>query len=311
MDSNNNNNNNNNSEGGHGVNVAEYLGVPEDHPMAQFFNDNESDLRSEVVLFAGVQGAGKIRTTAKHLWSLLGGDTNWNKLLAVHTLPSIYQSLGLGALDSAASMSHLKRLLTDAPAAPRPPKPLALYAFEIRLDILDEKLHSFVPSGFFDYVGVNRTKSICVHLPDEYGRRLTDAFRELKKATYADEVEELLEVDISIRVFDRSTLKFATLAETEMMVTTTKMSFPGGSFPLVSAIDVHPVIYNHSHYCHDADDDDDEDPSQRRPIFYTKTVVQFLGGGQPCLGIIFVGTRLQDEENSTQILGLMERLEWK
>ena len=320
--------------------------LPVGHHMTQFFN--VSGLTKKVVLFAGVQGAGKIRITAKLLWRLFGGDANWNNLLAVHTLPLMYRSLGLGALKAGPSKDYLKRLITDSPYNPPPlSKPLSLYAFEMRLDILGEELHSFVPSGFFDDVGVNRTKSICVHLPDEYGRRLTDAFRELKKATDGDEFEELINVDITARVFDRGTGKFATLARTttmtmkpagprfsstfehyaiydhldvaddhlgvtddasafprspivtEMMGTTAEMG-DHGSPPPIESVDRHPVIHNRRSIS-----------SQWKSDFYTRTVIQFLSGGQPCLGIIFTDRDRQDEDNRINIEGLMEQLQWK
>ena len=189
-----NNNDNDNNEGDDDVSAAELLGVPEDHPMAQFFN--LTDLTEKVVLSGGVQVAGKIRCTNSRLWKMFGGDDNWNKLLAVYTLPLVYRDLGLGALDAAASMdylwtqllairagsltckcvgldnldavrsmSYLKRLNTDAPADPaKSPKPFSEYAFEIYLQTSGCKLHWFIPQGVLG-------QTLVLPLDDKYERK--------------------------------------------------------------------------------------------------------------------------------------------
>lgn len=220
-----------------------------------------------------------------------------------------------------------------APAAPIPaPKPLFNYAFEFQLNILGQEIHSFAPSGFFDHVGCNGVKGVCVHLPDEYGRRINDALKELKNASDGDhgdlvfcerdEEEDIfdIEVDIVVEVFDKSTGKFATLAETDIMATMTYLGSSSGGWPIQSDYDEgYPVIYNHSRHSHGADNHrpgyPNYGPRPRKPIFFTRTVVRFLDD-RPCLGIFFTDDDDTDgfpnsEENEDQILGLMERLEWK
>ena len=288
-------NNNDDDEGGQGVNIAELLGVPDDHPMAQFFN--VSGLTEKVVLFGGVQVAGKICCTSKDAWDVFGGDDNWNKLLAVHTLPLVYTSLGHDTLGSGPSMSYLKRLLTDTPAAPRPPpKPLSEYSFEVKCDILGKKLHSFVAQGIF-----SETLGIFIPLPSNYGSHLIHAF---KAGGGAPDGGRIIDGSLVVRVFDRINGKFATFSRTGTMRMHTQPEGPAG-VPCFEANEAFGVIHDH------LDVIDVPGASPRSPIFHTHAVIMYIDDGRPFLSIPFFDTREELVKNKDQILRLMERLEWK
>ena len=291
-DDNDKNNNDKNNRGGHSINVAEYLGLSDDHPIARFFNDEETVLARKTVEFGGVQVAGKIRCTSKKSWSIFGGNDNWNKLLAVHTHPLTHRGLGLGKLEAGPSMSYLKRLLTDSPVAPRPPpKPFSEYSFELKANILGKKLQTFVP------LGVCKNGILFPFGPRSYGDDLVDTF---KAAGGAPGDHWTIDGSLDVRVFDRTTGKFATLMRTETIML---LAQPTG--PFFHSMTEYALIHNH------LDVIDDPGASPRSPIFLTRAEILCNEKEWAVLVIPFIDGHQEHVENKDQILRLMERLEWK
>ena len=293
---NDNDNDNDNDEGGHDINAAELLGLPEDHPIVKFFNDDESCLPMDVIVLGGVQVAGKIRCSSKDAWSLFGGDANWNELLAVHTLPLTYRGLGLGKLEAGPSMDYLKRRVTDAPAAPRPPpKPLSEYSYEFDVTVLGEKVRSFVNFSFHAPGGVG------IVLLGDFGKRLLDAFKTGGGApTYGR--GRVVDANISITVFDKSTGKFATFVQSGEM---NMQEYPNvHRTPYFESTGGYAVIHDH------LDAIDDPGATERVPMFRTKTTIDFIGENI-IFTVAFINVHREHVQNKDQILRLMERLEWK
>ena len=101
-------NNSNDDEGGNDIDAAELLGVPDDHPMVSVFS--QMGLKKEVVLFGGVQAAGKIRCTSKEAWKMFGGNANWPEIVAVYS-PHLVKPLDLESNDGTTSLRLLRNLL--------------------------------------------------------------------------------------------------------------------------------------------------------------------------------------------------------
>ena len=144
----NNNNDDDDDEGGNDINAAELLSVPNDHPMVSVFS--QMGLKKEVVLFGGIQVAGKIRCTNSRLWKMFGGNANWPEIVAVYS-PHLVKPLDLESKDDTTSLSLLRNLLavdsrpairhqsvhwnvlTDGSIRPR--LDLAQFVFEVKMTL--------------------------------------------------------------------------------------------------------------------------------------------------------------------------------
>lgn len=268
-----------NNQVGAGNNVAETLVVPED-PMADFFN--ESGLTRAVVLFAGVQGAGKIRRLSKTSWDMFGGD--WNKLLSV-AYPHLIQTLGLGALEAGPAKDYLKRLTTNVLLEARPPpKSLSNYRFEVRVKVFGEEYLSFVPGTF------HKIEGLSIPLPDALSSLLVEK---------TPDAESVIPVDIVVRAFDMTTKKFALLAKETTMRVVGKVE----KDPFLRAETQVAVIQN---FCFDV-----EDPEIDTWVgaFWTEAFIHYYDG-KPFLAAVFKSDEGSDVVHPTFLLDLMEKLYW-
>ena len=284
------------------VNVAEFFGLSaeeaEEDAMAQFFNDRLSCLFTEVVLFAGVEGAGTIRCASKKSWELFGGDGLWIQLLAIRAGPPMYKSLSLSTLDAKGSKEFLKNLLTDSPAAPSTPKPLSEYSFWVEVEMRGLKFREFVEVGFL----LGHRVTIRVPIDNANGAKLHACVRnDFDWGTFM--CRDSVPVNISVRVVDRSSRKLATLVQ----ATTMRAFSLDVAECYLSAEDSFGVVHDFRHVV----DDPGVIARPRIPIFETTLSIHLNDIKTSFLQICFADRDGDSVFHPTQILDVMERLDWK
>ena len=281
------------------INVAELFGLSaeeaEEDPKVLFFNDRLSCLFKDVVLFAGVQGAGAIRCASKDSWAAFGGDANWRGLLKARTLPLMYKSLRYDTLDAVGCKDLLKRLLTDATADPATsPKPISEYSFETsleaHLDASGVTLHSFAEKGVLG-------PALSLPLADKFGKLADD----LKAMLVEECIGETCQTNIMVRIYRRSNGEFASLVQAPTMRVT--RDDDGEIF--LEAETAYGAVHNFRHIV------DVPAAEARVPIFWTKTGINLLDDGRPFLLIYFFDGSNEHVAHPTRILDVIERLDWK